>query len=142
MNKTKQTTIKISSLLLALLCIVGLSACRANADPWKSAIYTEDTTFGTGAKIVQVEVQVNENRVTFTINTDKATLGEALIEHALIEGENAQYGLYVKKVNGILADFDKDQTYWGFYQNGEYLLTGVDSTAIVGGEHFEIVYSR
>ena len=142
MNKTKQTTVRIFALLLAMLFIVGFSACRANVDPWKSAIYTEDTTFGTGSKTVSVELQVNENRVTFTINTDKATLGEALIEHFLIEGENGQFGLYVKKVNGILADFDKNQTYWGFYQNGEFLLTGVDTTAIAGGEHFEIVYSR
>ena len=73
---------------------------------------------------------------------DAASLFAAISVAVLYAGFVLWSHLYVKKVNGILADFDKDQTYWGFYQNGEYLLTGVDTTAIVGGEHFEIVYSR
>ena len=89
-----------------------------------------------------VEVKVEEQSVTFTIHTDADTLGEALLEHELIAGEDSQYGIYVKTVNGILADYDIDKSYWGFYQNGEYLMSGVDTTAIVGGEHFEIVYSK
>ena len=40
---------------------------------------------------------------------------------------------YVKKVNGITADYDADQTYWAFYVNGEYATAGVDSTTIEEG---------
>jgi len=67
----------------------------------------------------------------FEIHTDKTTVGEALTELGLIDGEKSEYGLYVKTVNGITADYDKDGVYWAFYINGEYAVSGVDSTTIV-----------
>ncbi len=109
---------------------------------WQSAQWLEDKTFGEGEKCVKVTVKAGEKSVLFTLNTDAATLGEALLEHKLVEGEEGQYGLYIKKVNSILADYDVDGSYWGFYQNGEYMMTGVDSTAISGGEAFELVRAK
>ena len=73
------------------------------------------------------------NETKFEIATDKTTVGEALAELGLIEGEEGAYGLYVKKVNGITADYDVDKTYWAFYVNGEYAMTGVDKTEIEAG---------
>ena len=69
----------------------------------------------------------------FEIHTDKEIVGEALLELDLIEGEDGAYGLYVKTVNGIAADYDVDQTYWAFYVNGEYATSGVDTTPIEEG---------
>jgi hypothetical protein len=89
-----------------------------------------------------VEVKVEEQSVTFTIKTDKTTLGEALMEHGLIAGDVGQFGLYVKVVNGITADYDIDQSYWAFTKNGEMMLTGVDMTNIADGEHYELVYTK
>lgn len=70
---------------------------------------------------------------SFEIHTDKTTVGEALLDVDLITGETSEYGLYVKTVNGITADYDADQTYWAFYVNGEYATAGVDSTTIEEG---------
>ena len=70
---------------------------------------------------------------TFEIHTDKTIVGDALLELGLIEGEEGAYGLYVKKVNGITADYEVDQTYWAFYVNGEYAMTGVDATTVEAG---------
>ena len=105
---------------------------------WANATYLADKEFGAGAKTVQVEVKAEGQSVTFTIHTDKTTLGEALFEYNLIIGEEGAYGLYVKFVNGIEADYDKDHTYWALYKNGEYMMTGVDTTAIADGEHYEL----
>lgn len=69
----------------------------------------------------------------FIIHTDKETVGEALLELELIAGDESEYGLYVKTVNGVTADYDTDGTYWAFYDNGEYAQTGVDSTVIKEG---------
>ena len=138
MKKTLAITL---SLLFVLLCFASCNKIPAEG-LWENATYRKDKTFGDGAKTVQVEVKVEEQSVTFTLNTDKETLGDALLEHDLISGEQGAYGLYVKVVNGITADYDKDQSYWGFYKNGEYLMTGVDSTIIADGEHYEIVYSK
>ena len=70
---------------------------------------------------------------SFDITSSKKTVGEALLDENLIEGDNGAYGLYVKKVNGILAEYETTGTYWAFYINGEYGLTGVDKTDITDG---------
>lgn len=72
----------------------------------------------------------------FEIHTDKEIVGEALQELGLIEGEDGEYGLFVKTVNGITADYDKDGVYWAFYVNDEYAQSGVDSTEIAEGESY------
>ena len=76
------------------------------------------------------------------VKTDKATVGEALQEHGLLEGEQGSFGLYVKKVNGITADFDIDQTYWAFYINGEYAMTGVDTTNIDESAEYKLLRTK
>ena len=100
---------------------------------WEDAKYLTDTELGEGSTTLVVEVKADDRQVTFTIHTDKTTVGEAMQEHGLLEGEESQYGLYIKKVNGILADYDVDQTYWGFYIDGEYAMTGADSTNVEEG---------
>ena len=142
MKKMIRSVVLVALVLSFVLCLVS---CNEKIDAeglWENATYRSDKEFGKGEKTVEVEVKVEEQSVTFTIHTDADTLGDALLEHELIAGEDSQYGIYVKTVNGILADYDIDKSYWGFYQNGEYLMSGVDTTAIVGGEHFEIVYSK
>ena len=74
----------------------------------------------------------------FEIHTDEKTVGAALLSLGLIAGEDSEYGLYVKTVNGITADYDKDQDYWSFYIDGEYAQTGVDMTAITDGSTYKL----
>ena len=50
----------------------------------------------------------------------------------------SEYGLYIKVVNGITADYDVDQSYWGFSKGGEYMMTGVDGTPFADGEVYEL----
>ena len=73
------------------------------------------------------------NESSYEIHTDKTTVGEALLDLGLIAGEESEYGLYVKTVNGITADYDKDGVYWAFYVDGEYASAGVDATDIQEG---------
>ena len=73
------------------------------------------------------------NETYFEIHTDKTIVGDALLELGLIAGDEGGYGLYVKTVNSITADYDADQTYWAFYVNGEYAMSGVDTTTIEEG---------
>lgn len=98
---------------------------------------TEATALGEGKTVFTVSVVDKEGTETdFEIHTDKETVGEALLDLGLIEGEEGDYGLYVKTVNGISADYDKDGVYWAFYINGEYASTGVDATPITEGEQY------
>lgn len=143
MKKAIKSTV---SVVLALVFIFSLVACSQNTvdktGVWEDATYLKDTSFGDGAKTVKVEVEVEERSVVFTVKTDKETVGEALFEHGLIAGEEAQYGLYLKVVNGITADYDVDQSYWAFYINGEYAMTGVDGTPIDENATYQLAYTK
>lgn len=139
MKKTMKATI---SMILAMIFIVSLVACGGQKDLWEDATYQEDTTLGSGSKTVIVEVKVDEHLVTFTVKTDKDTVGAALLEHKLIAGEESQYGLFVKTVNGMTLDPKDQNSYWGFYVNGEYAMSGVDSTEIDEGVTYQLAYTK
>lgn len=95
------------------------------------AVSGEAVELGTGSKHFSLKVvDASGEESCFIIGTDETTVGEALQKLGLIEGEEGDYGLYVKTVNGITADYDTDGTYWAFYINGEYAMTSVDMTEI------------
>lgn len=72
-----------------------------------------------------------------TITTTEKTVGDALIANGLIEGEDGAYGLYVKKVCGVVADYDVDRTYWALYVDGAYGTTGVEKLKCSDGLEVE-----
>lgn len=81
-----------------------------------------------------VEITDLEGAVTtMELTSDKATVGEALLEQGIVEGEDSSYGLYITTVNGIELNWDRDQKYWAFYIDGEYAMTGVDQTELKAG---------
>ena len=133
---------KYIALLLALVLVLSLCACGRKT-------YTESTVYADGAvitihegeptKTFTVEILDKEqNKTTVTVKTDLDTVGEVLQQAGLLGGEQGEYGLYIKSVNGITADYDKDGTYWAFYVNGEYAVTGVDMTESVDGATYTL----
>lgn len=136
--------INAASVILALCLVFCFVACNKvdKEGLWENAIYRKDMEFGKGSKTFSLEVKVGEESVIFTVNTDKETVGEALIEHKLIEGEDGQFGMYVKKVNGIEADYNKDKHYWAFYVNGEYAMSGIELTEIDESATYMLEYSK
>lgn len=151
---------KIISLILALalsLTLIFIVSCDKDntdstedtgnkeqpaASPWDSARYTENTAVGTGNKTFTLIVSAYNKEITLTVKTDENTVGAALSALDIVEGEEGAYGLYIKKVNNILADYDVDQTYWAFYINGEYAMTGVDKTDIVAGATYKLAREK
>ena len=147
-RKDIKTKMKVQTRLLTVLCLLLVavmlfSACNGNKvsaeGKWADAVYLNDTEFGNGSKTVVVTVKAAEDEVELTIHSDKQYLGDALLEHGLIEGDESEFGLYVKRVNGILADYDVDKTYWGFYKDGEMMMVGVSAAEFADGEHYELV---
>lgn len=78
----------------------------------------------------------------FMVNTDAATVGDALMEHDLIVGEDSERGMMVTTVRGIELDFDATGQYWAFFVDGEYAMTGVDTTEVVDGSIYSFVVSE
>ena len=126
----------------ALFFLIPAEKDSATESLWENALYTEDATFGDGAKEVTVKVVAGEKNVVFTINSDKDNLGDALLEHNLADGEDGPYGLYVKSVNGIVADYDIDESYWSLSKEGEYMTTGVSETPFEDGDSFELTRTK
>ena len=141
----KKLLTNLETLTLCMILCASFISCATNDMPkdiWESATYTENQEFGSGENTITVEVLAEEKSVEFTVYTDKETLGDALQEHELISGDQGAYGLYVKVVNGILADYNTTKSYWGINKNGESLITGVDSENIEDGASYEFIYTK
>ena len=121
---------KTVALVLVLVLAFSLAACGKDTASREPVAFTVTVT------------DLDGKETKFDYTSDKATLGEALLAEGLIAGDKGEYGLYVTTVNGISADWDKDQTYWAFYIDGEYATTGVDSTEITAGTNYSFVLTK
>ncbi|WFR56141.1 DUF4430 domain-containing protein [Anaerocolumna sp. AGMB13025] len=91
-----------------------------------------------GSKSITVEVKLDDGTSkSFDIKTDEEYLRGALEQIGLISGDESEYGLFVKTVDGRTAD-DSKQEWWCFTSQGETINTSVDQTPIKDGDHFEI----
>ena len=88
-------------------------------------------------KLVVTVVHGDGSSKDFSLATDAEFLRGALEEQKLIEGSDSEYGMFVTAVDGETADSEAQQ-WWCFTKGGEMLMTGVDTTPIADGEHYEI----
>ncbi len=136
-----KTSVKRRSFLILVLCIVLAAAtvlcmagCKKKESP-KADPSAQIVDKGTGAKKFEFDVvHKNGDSKRFMIHTDKDTIGAALVEVALVSGANTEYGLMVDTVDGEKLDYTEDGYYWAFYIDGEYAMTGVDSTNVEEGK--------
>lgn len=136
-----QKTTRFKKVLSLLLCFVLIAAmalmttgCKDNALSLSVDDAIDKTAIGEGnTQFTFNVIDQDGNQTAFLVHTDEKTVGDALMKINLIQGEDGPYGLYVKTVNGITLDFDKDGKYWAFYENGAYANGGVDTTAVQDG---------
>lgn len=121
---------QLKKMLSFSLCLVLIAAMALIAIGCKSSKDDEDAEPKSFTFIV---VDEGGEETSFSITSEKKTVGAALMDEGLIEGDDSTHGLYVKKVNGIFAEYETTGTYWAFYVNGEYALNGVDKTEIEDG---------
>ncbi len=139
---------KLCSLCLCILLVAAIAmftaACTKSPEGPGVNVSTQDMgVYGEGENSFDFFVTDKDGKEYFYgINTDKATVGEALVELGLIDGEDGPYGLYVKTVKGITIDYDTDGMYWAFYIGEEMAPTGVDRTEIVNGTAYRFVATK
>lgn len=133
---------KILSTVLAMMLIAAMvmpiAGCKEKKQIGSAeTVHVDGTVLGEGSKEFSITVVLDSGEETsLTIHTDKDTVGEALMDLGVLAGEDGEYGLYVKTVNGTTVDYEKDGKYWAFYIDGEYSMTGVDTTKITEGESY------
>ena len=118
-------------MLIAVMALTVISCSKEKED---------NTTPGEITITVEVINKAGESK-EHEIKTTGTTLADALLEAGLVEGTTDEYGLYITTVDGELADYSADQSYWAISKDGEYLMTGASSTNIADGEHYELTYT-
>ena len=136
------------SLLLCLLTVTGLfAACKkistlplgTFAPPEAATDEVAPEVRGTGAVSFCLTVtDLDGTQKEFVVKTDKKNVADALVEVGLVSGENSEYGLYIKVVNGITADYSVDGSYWSLLVNGEMSMVGASSVSVAEGLRVEL----
>ena len=142
----------LSKLLVVIGCMVLIAAmalvmtgCGSKEETAATtpAASTSVTELGEGATTFDFTVEdLDGTKTVFRIHTDETTVGAALLGVDLLKGEEGPYGLYVHEVNGIRAVYEEDGSYWAFYVNGEYGMTGVDQTDIEPDTAYAMVKTK
>lgn len=150
--RTKNLSKHLVRLVLCLALIAVTALTTTGCDLFQSDTTTTTSTTTTAPVTTTTTqtgpTQMGKGEVTFTfkvtdldgkviefaVKTDELTVGEALFNLGLIDGEEGAYGLFVTKVNDVEA---APGTYWMFYVNGEMAPTGVDSIEIVEDAVYE-----
>ena len=134
MKRTLSILFSIAILTLTL-CGCGIITKNKTDFPTVNAEISsaESENNGYNLKFTFEVIDRNGNTERKELETNYSNLGTTLQRLGLIKGEEGPYGLYIKDVNGITADYDKDGTYWALYINGEYSMTGVDQIEIKNG---------
>jgi len=128
MRGNKKTLFAVAALAVVAALMLGL---------W---YFTRPETQA-GDKTVVVEVvHAGGNSREFTCQTDEEYLGPLLLEEKLAEGEQGAYGLFITTVDGETAQ-DSLRQWWCITKGGERVDTGVDTTPIADGDHFELTMS-
>lgn len=131
MNRKNLKSILIALLVLAILAGTALFAyAKLGPKPVE------------GDKHLTVLVVHSDGEAKgFEFSTDAETLGDALREQGIVDGEYSTYGMFVTVADGETADYDENESWWCFTQSGVFMNTGVDSTMIRDGDEYEITYT-
>lgn len=133
MKKTNVKRILSVALSFVLIAVIALTMTGCG----KKKEESPQAPAQTHLKFVFKVIHSDGDEVTYNITTDKKYVGEALQEGGFIDGDEEEYGLYVKTVNGETLDYDTDGMYWAFYENDVLAARGADQTEIIPGATYE-----
>lgn len=145
MNSVRKLLSVIGVFVLIAAMALNFTGCSSaptpTTPPTEATVDTEqENTYKHTFTLTVVDLEGKETNLVIMTNCEY--VGEALLDEGIITGDMGDYGIYINTVNGIAADWDKDQTYWAFYINDEYALTGVDTTPIEDNTLYSLVLTK
>ena len=123
---------KMMIALIVVMAVVAVMTCVYFA-------LRPDTQVGNKTITVQV-VHKDGTIKEFTYQTDAEFLADVLVAEGLISGSMSEYGLTIETVDGVTADWGKDNAYWALYIGDDYANTGISSTPVTDGAVYKLVY--
>ena len=135
MKNTRILTKLLALALVVLMAVMSLTACG-------TVNTNSDTNSGTSAPAQTISITVkviaaDKTEKTFTIETGKKNLGDALLEKGLVTEDEHKSGFYTY-IDGVRADYNKDGAWWCFTKGGESVMVGANELEIANGDTFEI----
>ena len=115
-------------LLVCLLC--GLTGC-----------YVQSARNSEAMHITFAVTHADGTEKVFSLDTEKATLADALKAEKLVEESAESAGLY-DVVDGEKADWNDGEAWWCFTKNGEALTVGLAQTPVEDGASYAAVFTR
>ena len=143
------------ALFLALTLVLSLAGCVTNITPDPTApekpeqqvtqapateAQTEESTAAL-LKFTVTVVYADGTSKDFTYETDEEFVGPVLEADGLIKGNAGPYGMEITHVDGVKAVYNEDKAYWAVYEGEEYALQGIDTTPVVDGGVYKLVYT-
>ena len=120
---------KYVKFFIIVLCIALIAAIVL----YTKGFFSKDQSSSETKTFTFLVTDAEGQDTSYVISSSENTVGNALVDEGLISGDDGPYGLYVKTVCGITADYDIDGSYWAFYINGNLAPSSVDSTNIQDG---------
>lgn len=130
MEKTKNSKKGVIIAVVALVLVIAVAA---------GIYFMRRPSTQPGTKNITVEVKVSDDDIReYKIKTTQDYLRGALEQENLISGEDSEYGLFIKTVDGVTADESANQ-WWGIFKGENMTDTSVDTTPIADGESYRLV---
>lgn len=133
-SQTKSNKTMIITAILLFAAVISAYMVFSFAGP--------STTEGEKSVTIQV-LDDKKNLTSYEINTDAEYLRQAMeqCQGLTFIGSEGPYGLVLLTINGVTADYDKNQAWWSIYVNTELGNYGVDQQPVNDGDIFCLQYT-
>ena len=119
--------------IFALFLVVGMMFGLYTA--------TRPETVAGNKTITVTVVHADGSSKDFVYHTNEEYLGPVLLAEKLAVGEVNQYGLMIDSVDGELASWEENQSYWAILIGEEYATVGADGVVLTDGGEYSLVYT-
>ncbi len=131
---------KILALLVAFVLTFTLGSCvkKTQADESSNNTVADYEDKGSGRNQFYLDICFEKGEKHYNIRTDKDTVGAALEELEIIDGEQGDYGLYILSVEGEVHKYENGGKYWSFFIGKNLAPQSVDRTKIENGTSYSL----
>ena len=94
-----------------------------------------------GKQVTLVIIHKDGTEKKLEYATDLEFLSELLLEKELVTGyASEEFGFTIESVDGVTADWEKDNAYWALYEGEEYATASAAGIVLIDGGIYKLVY--
>ncbi len=133
-SQTKSNKTLVITAIVLLFAVISAYMVFSFAGP--------SSTEGEKAVTIQI-LDDKKNLSSYEINTNAEYLRQAMeqCQGLTFIGSEGPYGLMLHTINGITAEYDKNQAWWSIYVNDELGNYGIDQQPVADGDIFRLEYT-